>query len=90
MNIDLNVGKMCATCAVAYCTNDGPNKPVVQKRCFHPAAGVRGCLKFSAAAKASKFHFRQGKICSHSRVPMAKILTPSEVKFAACSPVTEI
>jgi len=50
---------------------------------------LRACLNFSAEAKASKFCFRQGKICSRSRVPTAKILTQHEAKFAACSPVTE-
>ncbi|MEQ1745604.1 MAG: hypothetical protein ABMA02_09270, partial [Saprospiraceae bacterium] len=43
-----------------------------------------------AEAKASEFCFRQCEICSRSRVPVAKISTQHEAKFAACSPATEM
>ena len=49
----------------------------------------RVCLNFGVGARASKFCFRQGKICSYSREPIAKILTQSETKFAVRSPMSE-
>ncbi len=47
---------------------------------------LRACSGFGFVAKASKFSFNEGKICSRSRAPTAKILTNSERKFAAWSP----
>jgi len=46
-------------------------------------------LNFGFEARASKFYFKKGKICSSSRVPTAKILTNFKTKFAVRSPNSE-
>jgi hypothetical protein len=58
------------------------------RRCF--VRDIRGCLIFSAEAKAGKFFVKQGKICSRSRAPTTKILTQYDEKLADCSPATDI
>jgi hypothetical protein len=51
---------------------------------------LRACLDFGFEARASKFYFKEGKICSRSRVPTAKILTNFKTKIAVRSPKSEI
>ena len=51
---------------------------------------LRACSDFGFEASISKFCFKEGKICSCSRVPTAKILTHFKIKFAVRSPKSEI
>ena len=51
---------------------------------------IRACSDFGFEASMSKFCFKEGRICSCSRVPTAKILTHFKIKFAVHSPKSEI
>ena len=55
-----------------------------------PQLYLRACSDFGFEASMSKFCFKEGKICSCSRVPTAKILTHFKIKFAVRSPKPEI
>jgi hypothetical protein len=43
-------------------------------------------LRILVRGESDQFCFNAGKICSRSGATTAKILTNSEIKFAACSP----
>ena len=47
----------------------------VKAEVYAAAHGIRACSDFGFEASMSKFCFKEGKICSCSRVPTAKILT---------------